>query len=91
MTCKVVKLPGGETAIVCHGRGRRPKRCACGGIAVALCDFEIDEPVIRRGEQQRRKRTCDKPLCARCRVVVGKNVDYCRNHPAPAGAQLALF
>ena len=90
MTCETVTMPGGQVAIVC-GRPRKPKRCSCGGLTVALCDFPIDEPVIRDGMQQRRKRTCDKPLCTRCAVSVGKNVDYCPDHPRPEPSQKSLF
>jgi hypothetical protein len=35
-------------------------------------------------------RTCDKALCDACAVSAGKDIDYCPDHPTPAGAQLAM-
>ncbi len=88
MICETVRLPDGVAAIVCSGRGRRRKRCACGGLTVALCDYPIQ---LRDREGDVPEKTCDKPLCTRCAVRVAKNVDYCREHPLPKGAQLTLF
>jgi hypothetical protein len=85
MICEHVTLPGGINAIVC-GRGRRrPALCKCGRPSTKLCDFEI-APAIHSAKAK----TCDKPLCDACAVSVGKNKDFCPDHPRPEGAQLKL-
>lgn len=91
MTCETFVGKDGVRMIVC-GRGHRapkPKPCAACGTETAgyvLCDFKISEPVIRGGQQTRRARTCDKPLCKRCAVHVGEDIDYCPSHPLHAAA-----
>jgi hypothetical protein len=72
MTCETVTLPNGATAIVCGPR-RRPQRCSIckTNPVVAECDFPAPN---------RKSKTCDKKLCADCRVSVGDNVDYCKAH-----------
>lgn len=80
MTCEYVKIPNGPMAIVCH-RNRRKVRCACGAIASRECDFVIDRT------HSAGKITCDKPLCTKCAVSGGANVDYCPDHPAQTGMQ----
>ena len=80
MKCQVVRLPGGETAIVC-GRGPRPQKCSapgCGRLSVALCDWPVSD-----------HRTCDKRLCAEHRVKQGPNRDFCPEHASEHG-QMAL-
>lgn len=86
MTCEIVKLGNGMTAIVC-GRGRkRPKPCSCcGEPSTRLCDF-----VVVPAHNHVRPQVCDKPLCDACAVRGGKNIDYCPDHPKPAGAQLGM-
>ena len=74
MPCNPVKLPGGGTAIVCSGRGRRPKPCAyCGRPSSRLCDFPVTKD---RGV----KGTCDAPLCERCTARIAGDGDLCRAH-----------
>jgi len=61
MTCDVVKVPGGGTAIVCS-RGRRPQRKPCVGcrtLSDRLCDG------------------CDKPVCEACSVSATPDDDFC--------------
>jgi hypothetical protein len=83
--CDHVTLPGGINAIVC-GRGRRkPPSCKCGRPSTKLCDFEV-----KAHDGHAQARTCDKPLCDACAVSVGKNRDFCPDHPRPEGAQLKL-
>lgn len=78
MTCEVVKLPNGETAIICGPRQRA--RRSCGAPANRLCDF---------AQPQKASGTCDKPLCTNCAVSAGPDRDFCPDH-ALAGAQLSM-
>jgi len=81
MPCQTVKLANGETAIVCTGR-RRQRKCACGNPATLECDF----PTPHKASG-----TCDKPLCKRCAVRVGPNLDHCPDHPREQSAPPAQF
>lgn len=84
--CEHVKVPGG-LAIICGGRrGRRPPCLHCGDPA----EFECDGPP----PEGSRRKTCDRPLCRRCRIHVPPDRDYCKAHREQAklaGAQLRLF
>lgn len=83
MICEIVRLPDGMVAFVKMAR-RKPKPCSiCKEPSSRLCDFVVDRTHSAVG-------TCDKPLCTRCAVSVGRNVDHCPDHPAVAGAQMAL-
>jgi hypothetical protein len=83
MICEGLKLPNGVSAIVCSRR-RPAKRCAfCTAKATKLCDFEKER-------NWRGVNTCDKPLCDRHAINVGRNRDHCHDHPRAAGAQLPL-
>jgi hypothetical protein len=69
-------LPGGGFAC---GRGRRtaPPCVGCGRPSVARCDFKLS------GKAE--GRTCDRPLCATCRVrQSGGDIDYCPAHARTA-------
>ena len=69
MGCEVRTLENGTTMIVCsRGRWPKPKCIACGKPADFLCDYPVGD------------KTCDAPLCGKCRVNVGV-VDYCPTHP----------
>lgn len=82
MKCSVIKH-NGVAAILCGPR--RIAACAkCGEIATKECDF-----VVQRAHAGNHK-LCDKPLCDRCAVSVGKNKDYCPDHPM-TGTQMALL
>lgn len=76
MTCSIVKLPGGGTAIVKHAPHRRPRCKFCNGSlsATLLCDFEVGRTL--GGEPI----TCDAPVCVQCARRVGDN-DFCPRHP----------
>jgi hypothetical protein len=80
MTCEVVKLPGGSTAIVCGRGGPRPPRCKFCPLpyaahkATLLCDFEIGRTL--GGEPI----TCDAKICTGCARRVGDK-DFCPKHP----------
>ena len=69
MPCNHVTLPGGGYAIICS-RGRRPRPCACCNLpSTKLCDFPTGNG-----------KTCDLPLCDKCAVKGGPNVDFCPGH-----------
>lgn len=69
MTCEFVKLPSGETAIIC-GRKSKPKACFCGKPATRLCDF----PKNKLGD------TCDRPLCDEHAQRIDADHDLCPKH-----------
>jgi hypothetical protein len=70
--CSSVKLPGGITAIVCHGRQRTPRCPFCGApAATLLCDFKVAGG-----------KTCDAKMCHGCTTPVGPDLDYCPDHRA---------
>lgn len=57
-----------------YNRGRLKACSVCGEkSANFLCDY----PITEEGNI-----TCDKPLCSKCRVVIGPDKDYCPSHPA---------
>ena len=71
MTCNIMKMPNGGTAIICARASKRYKCKNCGRQNDFLCDFELS------GDMQ--GHTCDVRLCKRCRVHIdGK--DYCMPH-----------
>jgi hypothetical protein len=76
MTCSIVKLPGGGTAIVKHSPARfsRCKFCEGRGAATLLCDFVITKTL--GGDQI----TCDAKVCEVCARREGGK-DFCPNHP----------
>lgn len=69
MSCDVVTLPGGATAIVCSARRR--DRCACGRPGTLLCDWKVPK---------RRSGTCDKPICQECATSPAPGKDLCPSH-----------
>jgi hypothetical protein len=70
MPCVRIRMPGGTVAIACGVR--RPRRkCQCGAWASLSCDFPA--PARKAG-------TCDKPLCERCAIHVGADLDNCPHH-----------
>lgn len=70
MPCMVYKTDTGSV-FICSSRGGR-KLCAfCGRPAGYLCDHPVG-----------RDKTCDKAICEKCKVVVGKDLDYCPDHVA---------
>jgi hypothetical protein len=74
--------PSGEVrATVCGGRRRRT--CTyCTRAAEFLCDHQLSAG-------PRAGRTCDAPVCDRCRYrPAGTELDYCRAHAPLGGAQL---
>jgi hypothetical protein len=86
VTCRVVTLPGGVRAIACGPR--RPKRThlRChrrNAPAPYLCDFIT-------GTEDRGvatiKKTCDRPMCAACRVPIFGGKDICHPHYQEFGA-----
>jgi hypothetical protein len=72
MPCHTIRLPGGGAAIVCSGRGRKPKRCGvprCGAPAGFQCDYPMGA-----------RKTCDVHLCARHAREVGPDQHLCPYH-----------
>lgn len=61
----------GVTFISCR-RGKPRETCRCGNTVTIQCDFPLTG--AKTGE------TCDRGLCAKCRVKVGDNLDYCGAH-----------
>lgn len=84
--CERVPMPGGGFAIICGGRYRRRLPCVhCGEASAFACDGP---------PRDRRRKTCDRPLCRRCRIHVPPNQDFCKDHrhqATAAAAQLRLF
>lgn len=83
MTCERVTMPDGAVAIVCS-RDRRAagQRCACGELAVALCDGRV--PGVGR-----RTRRCDAPLCETHATVAWELGDDLHHCPACCEADRA--
>lgn len=70
MTCERIPMPGGLTAIVCRGRGRRPKKCAwCSEASLFQCDWKMSAGG-----------TCDLHLCADHALEVGPEKHLCPTH-----------
>lgn len=80
MKCSTVKLPGGGVAIVCGSRQAKKHCKKCGAASTVLCDFKATPE----------SKTCDKPLCRRCAVNVGPDLDHCPDHPRAADLLSAL-
>ncbi len=86
MDCEKVTFQtknGPVTAIVCGARRRRTPCRSCGAPdATLLCDFPVGPGA-----------TCDAPICWRCAMHAGADLDYCPTHAADARQphQLALF
>jgi hypothetical protein len=74
MSCKVVSLPGGVTAIVRVGKERQRKCSVCGRQPreTFLCDFPPGATA---------KQACSAVLCSACRRSRGE-IDYCPKHDA---------
>jgi hypothetical protein len=81
MPCDKVDLGDGAFAIACSRGGRTPP-CAtpgCGGRGQFLCDYPL--------AGKRTGKTCDRAMCARCRVSMGPERDFCASHVALAKEQ----
>jgi len=79
MSCVVIDIGGGRTAIAC-ARGRSPRqRCwSCGAPASWLCDWPTEKA-----------KSCSRPLCESCRHRAGP-LDYCGQHKAERDARAHL-
>lgn len=87
MPCDPIDFGDGVTGHACSRDRRRRSPCVeCRARAhTKLCDY----PLAGR----KRGRTCDRPLCARCAIVVGRHddgdsVDYCHAHALHTGGQM---
>lgn len=78
MSCEIVKLPGGATALV-KRPNQRPRHCSvCKRLLKQwkLCDFPTGS--AREGKP----RTCDRVLCTACATHRDPDLDYCPAHAA---------
>lgn len=57
-----------------HGHHEKRKCAFCGKPADYLCDYPIGDG-----------KTCDKPICKKCKTIVGDNLDYCPTHAKNEG------
>lgn len=98
MPCEFIKAKDGTTFIMCtRGRTKRPSCSKCGRASDFLCDWAL------QGEKF--GKTCDRPLCGRCRHAQPNGKDFCPAHhalaekaraeaskpPEPEQQHLALF
>lgn len=74
MSCDRIQLPGGATAIVCHGKARAKKCEFCSHPATLQCDYAVAEQI--GGDPI----TCDAYMCAGCAQPKGDGVDHCPKH-----------
>ncbi len=76
MSCEIVRLPGGATAIVRLAPTRRKKCSVCQRSLSnwKLCDFETG--ATRAGKPA----TCDAVLCKACAVHSEPDTDHCPRH-----------
>lgn len=70
MACEHIKLPNGDTAIICGMRARK-QFCACGRECEFLCDWKV--PGKKSG-------TCDKPICGTHALQVAPEKHLCPEH-----------
>ncbi len=72
MSCETYDLGNGVTLIGCT-RGEPKRLCQfCGAKATKLCDRELTG--------KKKGSTCSAPMCARCSIRIGKNLDLCPPH-----------
>ena len=76
--CIVFDTPMGRGII--SMQVRKSELCECGRLRVALCDYPVGGG-----------KTCDRPICEKCRTHVGKDTDYCKTHSGAADTQQPLF
>lgn len=57
---------GGHLLFMC---GRLGEHCLCGWAGDYLCDYPVGN-----------EKTCDRPMCDRCRHSVAPEIDYCGAH-----------
>lgn len=89
MAFREFTLASGRIAIVSSRTTRREGEglCACGGEALYLCDYPL--------EQRQHPARCDRSLCTQCRRLQAPRtaeraaIDYCPEHDAVARARRA--
>ena len=81
MPCDFFRSPDGKMVGVICSRGRHEvKRCAyCGKPATILCDYPLPSG-----------KTCDRPMCNKCRTKIGPDLDVCRVHNNPSDIAITL-
>lgn len=77
-----IPIDGGHVCV----RDRQPRKPCylCGKRAGFLCDFELS--VDTAGNSK----TCDRPICGKCRHSIGPEKDLCPEHYFYGPRQLAL-
>jgi len=71
MPCEQYVSPDGTLSMIICSRGQRKAvPCHyCGKPSISLCDYP-------RGNGK----TCDKPMCNKCKTKIGLDLDVCREH-----------
>jgi len=74
MPCEFFRSSDGSIVGVMCSRGRRQvKPCyICGKPHTSLCDYPVGDG-----------NTCDRPMCDKCRTMIGPDLDVCRAHSDP--------
>lgn len=75
MSCQLYWTDDHLPIIVCsRAKAEKRVKCAfCGRTAKYYCDYPI------------KGGTCSKPLCDKCRTVMGEEQEYCPRHAADTG------
>ena len=83
MHCEVLDLPDGTRVTIC-GANRTLKMPACrfcGKPSVKLCDFPVRDSTGNHIKwYDKRRHTCDAPLCENCTTNAGGDSDLCPVH-----------
>ena len=75
MSCEMHTMKDGTRLILCsRGRQERVKCAFCGRPATFYCDYSIGNG-----------KTCDKPICRKCRTAIGVELDVCPHHTKETG------
>lgn len=85
MPCAPFQTSDGTRGLACV-RGRSRRRCSV--CKNAWADFSCDFP-----RPDRKSGTCALPLCGKCKVKVGDDLDFCPHHPRetpPGPAQIGM-
>lgn len=62
------------------GRGKQSTLCRyCGRPMTSLCDYPLPNG-----------KTCDTPMCDKCKTTIGDNIDVCRIHRSPTDIEKTL-